>query len=340
MSISDFIRRRRVFILGAGFSAAAGIPMTGPLLSLAMNRFREESPGLWSRVYRYVRACFGLDGEPDYERLSLAEICTFLHYVELREHAGGERWSDAGSRENLALRYFIAKTVVERTPIGSSIPAVYLRFAKQLLESDVVISFNWDYLLEAALLQLGLGYSYSFEDKAVPLAKLHGSVDWRLGLPDVPSLSWEPIGFSDGLTQTPIHSSRELSSLSTWHGRGRGPLGEIQPLIVLPGYGKAFDVRHLAWLWYKPEFAFGGTRDIFIVGLSLSRDDFIVRSLFLHNLPYVTDMSGVPGRSIHIINPDPATRDNYGFLLGLPFVRFVCEPFSEAHVAIMEKCLT
>lgn len=340
MSIADIIRRSRLFILGAGFSAGAGIPMTGPLLSLAMKRFHEDSPGLWSRVDGYVRACFGLEGEPDYERLSLAEICTFLHYVELREHAGGERWSDAGSRENLALRYFIAKAVVERTPVGSGIPDVYLRFAKQLQETDVVISFNWDCLLEAALSQVGRSYSYSFEGNALPLAKLHGSIDWRLGLPDTLSLSWQPVGFDDGLMQTPIHSCSELRLLNAWNGADRGPLGEIQPLIVLPGYGKAFDVRQLAWLWYKPEFAFGSTHDVFIIGLSLSRDDFIIRSLFLHNLPYVTTMSGVPGRSIYIINLDPATRDNYAFLLGLPFVRFLCEPFSEAHVAIMEKCLS
>src|SRR5437773_1114993 len=111
--------------------------MTGSLLSLAMKRFREESPGLWSRVDGYVRACVGLESEPAYEQLSLAEICTFLHYIELREYAGGERWSDAGSKENLALRYFIAKAVVERTPIGSAIPNVYLRFARQLRETDV-----------------------------------------------------------------------------------------------------------------------------------------------------------------------------------------------------------
>jgi hypothetical protein len=195
----------------------------------------------------------------------LAEICTFLHYIELREYSGGERWSDAGSKENLALRYFIAKAVVERTPIGSAIPDAYLRFARQLQETDVVISFNWDCLLEAALAQVGRSYSYAFEGKAVPLAKLHGSVDWRLGLPDTPRLTWQPVGFKDGLMQTPIHSCSELRSLSGWNGAGCGPLGgETQPLIVLPGYGKAFDVRHLAWLWYKPEFAFGSTHDVFI----------------------------------------------------------------------------
>jgi hypothetical protein len=340
LSIADIVRKRRLFILGAGFSTGAGIPMTAPLLSQAMKLFREESPGLWPRVDGYVRACFGLENEPRYDQLNLAEICTFLHYVELREHAGGERWSEFGSRENLAIRYFIAKAVAQCTPTGSAIPDIYLRFAKQLHEGDVVISFNWDCLLEAALAQVGRPYSHAFEENAVPLAKLHGSIDWRLGLPTKASLSWHPVGFDDGLTQMKIYSCSDLRSVGAWNDADQGPLGEIQPLIVLPGYGKGFDVRRLAGLWYKPEFAFGLTHDVFIVGLSLARDDFIVRSMFLHNLPSLMEMSGVPGRSVYIVNPDPVARDNYAFLLGLPFVRFLCEPFGDAHLAVMERCLS
>src|SRR3990172_13134030 len=78
-------------------------------------------------------------------------LSTFLEFIELREYGGGERWCENGSREKLALRFYLAKTIVERTPSTSSIPQLYIDFAGQLHERDIVISLNWDSLLEIAL---------------------------------------------------------------------------------------------------------------------------------------------------------------------------------------------
>jgi hypothetical protein len=331
-TIERHIRKSRLFILGAGFSAAARIPMTAQLLGRAMEKFRDECLGIFKRVDGYVRTCFGLDGDPDYQALSLSEVCTFLHYVELREYGGGERWNDAGSRENLALRHYLAKTVVELTPQGDAIPEFYLRFARQLGPTDIVISFNWDCLLEAALDHIGARYSYTFDEGAVRLAKLHGSVNWRLDAPSSPRLRWTSMRFAEGMMDREVYWCRDLQDLGAWAPWDRKPLGEVQPLIVLPGFGKAFDVRHLAPLWYKPGFAFSFTHDVFIVGLSLARDDFIIRSFLADTLPY----AGGDGRRIMIVNPDPVTRDNYGFLVGAPHVDFRCERFGESHVSQME----
>jgi len=93
-NLRDVVRRRvassRVFVLGAGFSAAAGVPMIGSLLSLTMKKFERESPGLYSRVKSYVRTCFSLGtAEPNYAELDFAELCTFLEYVELSKYGEG-----------------------------------------------------------------------------------------------------------------------------------------------------------------------------------------------------------------------------------------------------------
>jgi len=332
---ADDIRTRRLFVLGAGFSAAAGIPMTGTLLRGAMERFQAESPGLFPRINGYIRTCFRLgdDAEPDYRTLSLSEICTFLHYQELREYGGGERWSDAGSGENLALQYFIAKEVALRTPSLADIPELYRRFAQQLHPRDIVISFNWDTLLEIALEAVGKRYAYEISDDRIAIFKLHGSVNWRLGAPESPRMAWQPFDFTKGMMREEIYSTDELVNPGAW--QVRLPRPEVQPFIVLPGFGKAFDVRRLAPLWYKPEFAFGFTHDIFIIGLSLARNDFIIRSLFLDNLRYADGYSGVPGRRIVIVNPDPLVRDNFGFLVGERNVDFRCGPFSIEHLDLM-----
>lgn len=336
----QYVKHNRVFILGAGFSAAAGIPLTEELLAQAMNKFSIECPGIYLRVENYAKECVGsTDQNLDLSKISFSELCTFLEFIELREYGGGERWCDNGSREKLALRFYLAKTIAERTPTASSVPQLYLDFADQLHERDIVISLNWDGLLEVALEAVGKRYSYNFSDEgAIKLCKLHGSVNWRLGDPKqwgtpVNTLGWQSMEFTKGMMTREIYHSSSLLQFSTWHRYS--PLGELDPFLVLPGYGKAFDVRANAVLWYKPEFAFATTHDVFIIGLGLARDDFFVRSFFLSNLPYINSFSGVDGRKIFIVNPDKEAASNYEFILRHGHAELMNTRFSQEHVELM-----
>lgn len=331
------IRKCRVFVLGAGFSAAAGVPLTVALLSEAMQLFAAECPGIYARVEGYAKEAMGAASDAlDIAKLSFSELCTFLEFIELREYGGGERWSENGSREKLALRYYLAKTLVGRTPRPADVPDLYRAFAAQLHPGDMVISFNWDGLLEAALEAVGMKYDYDrSDDSAVTISKLHGSVNWRLGEPNVwgepqRTLPWEQLDFRSGMMTRHLFAARPLLDPAVW--QHYQPLGEVDPYLVLPGYGKAFDVRANAPLWYKPEFIFAFTHDVYIIGLSLAHDDFFVRSFFLSNLPNIDSYSGVPGRRIIIINPAPTARDDYDFILGRDNAELWNERFDIAHI--------
>lgn len=227
------------------------------------------------------------------------------------------------------------------TPSMAQIPDVYLRFAEQLHDRDIVISFNWDCLLELALLSLGKTYTYDFQDDAgIKLCKLHGSINWRLGTPRrldgaETMLDWKKLGFGHGINSLEIYETSDLLQEIFW-GHFQ-PIGEVEPFLVLPGYGKAFDVRHNATLWYKPEFAFVTTHDVYIVGLSLAPDDFFIRSFFLSNLPFISSYTGVAGRHTYIINPDPRTAENYDFVLSKGHATHLCEPFSIEHINLMKS---
>ncbi|MEQ8259219.1 MAG: hypothetical protein RH947_02890 [Alcanivorax sp.] len=338
------VKSSRVFILGAGFSASAGVPLTNKLLAQAMSMFSVECPGLYERISGYTAECFELGDadDVDYEKVDFSELCTFLEYIELREFGGGERWKDTGSREKLALRFYLSKTISEVCPDVGSIPELYSRFARNLNENDVVISFNWDPLLERALIEVGKTFTYNFQDpKGIKLCKLHGSVNWRLGelrtqLQLPASFSWESLKFTEGMMNVEMYHSPELIHSESW-SQCR-PLGEVEPFLVLPGYGKGFDVRANAVLWYKPEFAFSFTHDVYIIGLSLAPDDFFVRSLFLSNLPFIDRYSGVEGRHIHIINPASDAAQNYEFVLSKGNATLHNENFSMQHVELMERC--
>jgi hypothetical protein len=99
--------------------------MTATLLADAMGTFALECPGIYERVCNYARDVqWENEGDPNYEIMSFSEFCTHLEFAELREYAGGERWSNAGSREKLALRFYLAKTIVHATPDGDHIPEI------------------------------------------------------------------------------------------------------------------------------------------------------------------------------------------------------------------------
>jgi hypothetical protein len=348
-STSDFsrqTRRNRVFILGAGFSAGAGLPLTEGLLASALAKFAVECPGLYSRVEGYAADTIGLsDSEtPDLSKVGFSELCTYLEFIELKEYGRGERWSDNGSREKMALRFYLAKTLAERTPPKESIPQLYRDFAAQLHEADVVISLNWDGLLEVALQAVGKTYTYNGSDpKAIKLFKLYGSVNWRLGEPNrlgVPadSLSWKSLDFTKGMMSREIYYTEALLRFSTWDHYS--PLGEVDPFLVLPGYGKAFDVRDNAPLWYKPEWAFAFTHDVYLIGLGLAQDDFFVRSLFLSTLPHLSTSSSADGRRIFIINPDPNANKHYDFVLSKGHAELMNTRFLPEHIELMNKRLS
>ncbi len=338
MSSDDWIKNNRLFILGAGFSAAAGIPMIGQLLEDCMSLFNEECPGICWRINNYAKTCFSIyEGEPDYSEINFANLCTFLEYIELREYGGGERFSDNGSREKLAFRFYLAKAIINSMPKPHNIPQLYLDFAKQLRKDDVIITFNWDPLLELAIENAGRSYSYSYRDRAdIVIHKFHGSVNWRLAVPDKPDYTWQPLGLAGGMMKEDIYHNSESKFKATWE-TAQPFIGDIEPYLVLPGAGKAYDVRPLAPLWYKPEFAFSTTHNVFVIGLSLSDDDFFIKSLFLDSLPDIESFTGIPDRKVRIINPDPNVMKNYSFIVGKEKVEFIHEKFSDAHIKMIQK---
>ncbi len=337
------VRKNRTFILGAGFSAEAGIPLTAQLLKLTMQKFSEEAHGLFERVDNYVRESIGQydDKKVDYSKVDFSHLCTFLEYIELREDGGGEKFSDIGSREKVALRYFLAKTIVEHTPLADNIPQLYLDFADQLHENDVIITFNWDLLLEITLLKIGKSYTYNWDrNGSIKISKLHGSVNWRIGKPNLKTpfdiLNWEPLHPEYDREETEIYQSQHLISKDFWEK----DFPNITPFLVLPGYGKAYDVRFNTLTWYKPESIFSFTKDIYIIGLSLAADDFFIKSFFLANLPNIMSFSNDKDRKIIIITPDRYICKNYDFIVDKDFTILLNEKFSFKHVNLMKDRLS
>lgn len=190
-------KKYAVYVLGAGFSAAAGLPMAGELwreilarglkLGGRAEKFRRDLDD----YLEYRRVC---DGEElRYEDVDLETLMGFLdieHHLGLR---GGDTWSTHGNEGQVVIKTLIGQILSERTPAAGQIPELYVEFARRLRPDDVVLTFNYDVLLERALDQAGVAYRlfpYRYKDvhefsstidasrEEVTVLKVHGSVDW------------------------------------------------------------------------------------------------------------------------------------------------------------------
>lgn len=309
------IENGRIFFLGAGFSAGAGVPLTQDLLSSATTLFKDECNGVFQRVQSYAVDC-DVDLEGVTDATDFSRLCTHLEFIELQEFAGGERWSDDGSREKLCLKFYLSKSIALSTPDPKDIPSYYLEFVSGLREGDIVVTFNWDVLLEKCLQSIGKRFSYNFAPDCLHISKPHGSISWIFGQPKtiVPTknnFEYAPLKINGPMMPADIYHSNKLYYAQNW--TIPEPLvDEVRPLIVLPGFGKGYDVRVLASYWYRTEFIGLRKGGVSIIGLSVSEDDFIVESLFRH----LFMRSAIGGLNTKILNPNPDVHSRFRNMSG------------------------
>lgn len=187
-----------IYVLGAGFSRAGGLPLASELWPEVLRR------GL-KREGRAVKFRRDLDEYIEYRQGSFGETLTyesinfeqFLGYLDIDFHLGlrgSDTWSRDGNEGQVVVKTLIGQILTEATPPPGRIPQFYVDFARQLEPDDIVLTFNYDILLERALEKAGVKYRLFperfktvqdggmgiLDDRhdEVLLFKLHGSVDW------------------------------------------------------------------------------------------------------------------------------------------------------------------
>lgn len=191
-------KRYSIYILGAGFSRPAGLPLAYELwpeirrrAKGANERARHHFEKDLQAYIDYKRECDGAILSP--ETVQFEEFIAHLdveHYLGLR---GSSTWSEDGNETQILVKTLIGEILTERTPEVQDVPKLYLDFARLLKPSDVILTFNYDVLLERALDAVGVAYRLfpsryqtvvegqaevdDSKDEVVVL-KMHGSVDW------------------------------------------------------------------------------------------------------------------------------------------------------------------
>lgn len=128
-------------------------------------------------------------------RIDIEEFAAYLDYRHAFGVLGTDTWSQDGNRDQFLLRWGIGRVLHAATPRGDELPELYIDFARNLRPKDLVVSFNYDLLLEHSLEHVGQPYRRfpnrftsvypgggvsgdPRDEEEVRIIKPHGSLDW------------------------------------------------------------------------------------------------------------------------------------------------------------------
>ena len=176
----------RLFIIGAGFSKPAGLPLGEDLFKCVREDVRRffrdyEWEGPLEREISEWKSLY-----PD-QPIDLERVLAYSHRKHYLRLLGSDEYFEHGSQSVTAVRTAIQRILIQETP--SETPTLYRDFAERLCAYDVVLTFNYDTLLEQTFEDVGKLYTLTpewwlkskpsgYKPKYVDLLKLHGSIDW------------------------------------------------------------------------------------------------------------------------------------------------------------------
>jgi len=176
-----------VYVVGAGFSAGLGYPLTKSLLIDAWDRLPKESQDQLRKIIEFHHPNFSrkrTTSFPDIEQL-LTEMVVNLQMFEASRPAEGSFTKKQLEESREILLFTIAKwfhEIYEDASTTDWLDQIIKRFQD---ENAAVVSFNWDLILDQLLFGGKLdSKSYGFSEKLASgplLLKPHGSLNWYQG---------------------------------------------------------------------------------------------------------------------------------------------------------------
>jgi len=308
------INERRVFVVGAGFSSCAGLPLSGNFFSELM-KFMKEIPDRKIKHLREQLRLFAFlhlsskTGWKTFKTESWHKEINLEHLLTIAE-TSAEIWDALFAKRNKYMmmmkytvehyvEYFkgsIALFIYSKQLKSMSSATTILNFCKHLKYGDTIISFNWDTLIENATqilhkrLKDGIG-----DKKSVGLLKLHGSIDWISNVRGNRRINKyiKPI-------------NKTVSRIIDFPAFMNTDISKYVPYLIPPTAYKRYDPWIISFWSQANESLFYASK-IFIIGYSMPMTDWA--SLSLLRLPFrpeITNNSRNKPRQkrLYIINPD------------------------------------
>jgi hypothetical protein len=282
--------------------------------------FQPDMPQSWLQLMKNLYPGRDFDGNwPDFE-----DLVTVLDEWErsCQDYEGPRQGRDPYSPAHLkdVLLRHLRHLLCEQTTVAlPEAMGLVKRFAAGCAANgDVVVSFNWDFLLEVACRQEGIGVSYGGNAAdGLQVAKPHGS----LNLAQMKQEKWGEVRGASNVRDVFIDHEAEGMVVVRAENPADALSRTVNPFpfsLVEPTARKVYESPWLRLQWARALEMFRQAEEIIVIGYSLPFQDFRPRVLF---------QAGTIERQprIHIVDPNAqdVVSKNYA-----PYVCARIEPIS------------
>ena len=172
------ILTKRLFLLGSGFSAAMGLPTLRGLFNGVMQQQERAGENNKDNVLQALAILY-----PHFQTNSENPVYPpFEEFLSLIVSAEDFPMFDDGYwfQKRLSALHLLTDFLAS-TAASAESDQLLGKFVENLQCGDVVVTFNWDNLIERALRSLNKAVNFMHRDAtAITVLKLHGSLNWAL----------------------------------------------------------------------------------------------------------------------------------------------------------------
>lgn len=323
---------KRVFILGAGFSKQAGMLLATELTEPLFDRFKKLNLDKVFSWYKWLKQrmdwlgySINIEQVFDLAYFDAEALRMVQHRCPLGRNAGDVPWSKAEHIENwlLWMEHDLANVVWDKQKEAKQKLETISKFSKNLQEDDVVLTFNYDTLLENSLSEQKIDWWYGFEQEekkiGMIILKMHGSINWKIAnrgesssnellfrkedihitecgepVPNEPEYKYDLARVHNEKVDGFIREKEYLKWKEPYYDVGIAGLGAHKPLHLLPGSGE---------VWFTAMKTLWEAHEIYVVGFSLSPFDSMSRLHFAGVMLKRSEENKLP-KKIALIDPN------------------------------------
>lgn len=270
--------KRIVYVVGAGLSAGLGFPTINNLLPKLWHRLEENSIASdIAKVIRFHHPHFHAERAATYPTIEqlLSEMKANADLFDsTRSEIGGFTIEKLEEQRSVLLQEIASWFhELKYTAIESNHNWLNSLVDAMKAENAVIISFNWDLILDELLFDSKLdksSYGFDLRRKGPRLLKPHGSLNWYksdTAKSIMPNKKFSLAG--DGANA--VFAFRPMRAPTSKIGRS------YMPLIVPPVYAKQFEGTLFQRLWQETVHALSTATEVRFLGYSLAKADFHAR---------------------------------------------------------------